>query len=381
MTAGLVASAEQKDQFIAMLGHELRHPLTPITHALYLLRKGHPSPENLELIETIDSQAQILLRFVNELLDLSRISRGAIELRSERVDLGAVVRDAVHAIRPFVNERRHVLSLLLPAAPLYADGDPARLRQVVSNLVENAAKFTEPGGTITVTLEQRGDKAVLGVRDSGIGIAAESLEAIFQPFMQSHRPLVRPSSGLGIGLSVVRRVMELHSGDVTVTSGGFSAGSEFVASLPLASSDTPAGRGSEKVETREAAPMVTVRTRKVMIVDDHEEVRTSLSRLARGWGHEVAVAGDGASALALAETFQPECAIVDLSMPDMNGIELARELRLRFPPAELYLIALTGYAGTDIRDACLDAGFDAHVVKPGEIDRLEQLLGGDVARS
>ena len=148
------------------------------TH-VYLLRKGHPSPETLELIETIDSQAQILLRFVNELLDLSRISRGVIELRSERVDFGAVVRDAVQAIQPFVDERRHVLSLVLPAAPLYVDGDPARLRQVVSNLVENAAKFTEPGGTITVTLEQRGDNAVLGVRDSGIGIAAESLERNF----------------------------------------------------------------------------------------------------------------------------------------------------------------------------------------------------------
>ena len=254
------------------------------------------------------------------------------------------------------------------------------MRQVVSNLVENAAKFTEPGGTITVTLEQRGDDAVLAVRDSGIGIAAENLERIFEPFMQSHRPLVRPSSGLGIGLSVVRRVMELHSGDVKVISGGLSAGSEFVVSLPLASADTREGREAEKAETRAPAPSVTPRTRKVMIVDDHEEVRISLSRLARGWGHEVAVAGDGASALALAETFQPECAIVDLSMPDMNGIDLARELRQRFPPAQLYLIALTGYAGTDIRDACLDAGFDAHVVKPGEIDRLEQLLGGDVAR-
>ncbi len=175
--------------------------------------------------------------------------------------------------------------------------------------------------------------------------------------------------------------MELHGGDVKVTSGGSSAGSEFVVSLPLSRQTHGSGREPENVETSAAPSPVTRRTRKVMIVDDHEEVRTSLSRLARGWGHEVAVAGDGASALALAETFQPECAIVDLSMPDMNGIDLARELRQRFPPAKLYLIALTGYAGTDIRDACLDAGFDAHVVKPGEIDRLEQLLGGDVARS
>jgi len=378
ITAGLVTSGERKDEFIAILGHELRHPLTPITHAIYLLRKGNPDAATLELLDTIDTQSQTLLRFVNELLDLSRISHGLIEIRPERLDLAAVARDAVHALQPLIEGRRHVVSLVLQAAPLYVRGDPGRLRQVVSNLVENAAKYTEPGGRITVTLEQRGAEAVLAVRDNGIGIAAENLERIFEPFTQSHQPLANPSSGLGIGLSVVRRVVELHGGHVKVTSTGSGAGSEFVVSLPVWAEDRRDGRGSENVENT-PAPFVALRTRRVMIVDDHEEMRTSISRLVRSWGHEVALAADGASALSLAEAFQPECAIVDISMPGMNGIELGHHLRQRFPPAQLCLIALSGFGGEDIRSACLAAGFDAHMVKPGDVLELERLLGGDRA--
>jgi two-component system, chemotaxis family, CheB/CheR fusion protein len=379
MTAGLVASGEQKDQFIAMLGHELRHPLTPITHAIYLLRKAHQDPATIELLETIDTQSQTLLRFVNELLDLSRISRGLIEIRPERLDLVAVARDAVHALQPFIDERQHVVSLVLPAAPLYVRCDPDRLRQVVSNLVENAAKYTQPGGRITVTLGPRGDDAALAVSDNGIGIPAENLERVFEPFTQLHQPLINPSSGLGIGLSVVRRIVELHGGRVKATSAGAGAGSEFVVSLPASVADRRHDRGSNVGQT--SATLVALRSRRVMIVDDHQEIRASVSRLARGWGHEVALAADGPSALSLAEAFQPECAIVDLSMPGMNGIELGRRLRQRFPPAQLRLIALSGYEGADFRDACLAAGFDACLVKPGEIPELERLLGGDRADS
>jgi two-component system CheB/CheR fusion protein len=378
MTAGLVASSEQKDQFIAMLGHELRHPLTPIAHAIYLLRKAHQDPTTVELLEIIDTQSQTLLRFVNELLDLSRISRGLIEIRPERLDFVAVARDAVHTLQPFIEERQHVVSLVLPAAPMYVRGDPGRLCQVVSNLVENAAKYTEPGGSIIVTLEPRGEEAVLAVSDSGIGIAADNLERIFEPFTQSHRTLINPSSGLGIGLSLVRRIVELHGGHVKVTSAGSSAGSEFVVSLPLAAADTRHDLGSTKVG-KTSAPLVALRARRVMIVDDHQEIRTSITRLARTWGHEVAVAADGPSALSLAETFQPECAIVDLSMPGMNGIELGRRLRRRFPAAQLRLIGLSGYSDADIRDACLSAGFDAYLVKPGDIPELERLIGSDRA--
>jgi len=380
MTAGLVASGEQKDQFIAMLGHELRHPLTPITHAVYLLRKAHQDPATIELLEIIDTQTQTLLRFVNELLDLSRISRGLIEIRPERLDFVAVAREALDTLQPFIEERQHVVSLVLPAAPLYVRGDAGRLRQVVSNLVENAAKYTEPGGRITVTLEPRGNEAVLAVSDSGIGISAENLERIFEPFTQSHQPLINPASGLGIGLSLVRRIVESHGGHVKATSAGSSAGSEFVVSLPLAAADTRHDRRSTKIENT-SAPSVALRARRVMIVDDHQEIRASVTRLARAWGHQVAVAADGPSALSLADAFQPECAIIDISLSGMNGIELGRRLRQRFPAAQLRLIALSGSADPDIRDACLGSCFDAYLVKPGDISDLERLIGGDGADS
>jgi len=378
--AGLVASGERKDEFIAMLGHELRHPLTPISHAVYLLRKAHQDPATIELLEAIDTQTQTLLRFVNDLLDLSRITHGLIEIRPERLDFVAVARESVHALQSFIEERRHQLSLVVPAAPLYVRGDSGRLNQVVSNLVENAAKYTEPGGTIAVRLEQRGNQAVLTVSDNGIGIAAENLERIFEPFTQSHQPLASPSNGLGIGLSVVRRIVELHRGRISVTSAGPYAGSEFTVSLPVSAVDTDDDRASLNL-VKTSAPFVTVRARRVLIVDDHEEIRASITRLARGWGHEVVVAADGSTALSLAEAFQPECAIVDLSLPGMNGIELGRRLRQRFPAAQLRLIALSGYADADIRNGCLAAGFDAYLVKPGDITELERLIGGDGAES
>jgi two-component system CheB/CheR fusion protein len=378
MTAGLLANSEQKDQFIAMLGHELRHPLTPITHAIYLLRQGNQDPATAELLETIDTQAQRLLRFVNELLDVARISQGLIEIRPKRIDFVAVARDAVEALKPFIEKRGHELSLALPGAPMYVSGDPGRLNQVVTNLVENAAKYTEPGGQVTVTLEQQGDEAVLRVRDSGIGIAAENLERIFEPFTQSHRPLAHPTSGLGIGLSVAQRIVELHGGRIKATSGGLDAGSEFVVSLRvLLAEERDVARSEKRKRVKPSAPRVTPRGRRVMIVDDHDEIRASVARLARSWGHEVEVANDGPSAISLAETFQPECAVLDISMPGMNGIDLARRLRQRFPPGQLYLIALTGYASEDIHEGCLAAGFDAHLVKPGEIGLLETLLEHD----
>jgi CheY-like chemotaxis protein len=285
----------------------------------------------------------------------------------------------VQAIQPVIEGRRHVVSLMLPDAPLYVQGDPGRLRQVISNLVENAVKYTEMGGRITVTLEQRSDQAMLTVSDNGMGIAAKDLERIFEPFTQSHQPLANPSSGLGIGLSVVRRIVELHGGHVKATSAGYGAGSEVAIALPI-SADMPHARGTENRLTT-AASVRPIHSRRVMIVDDHEEMRKSVSRLVRAWGHEVALAADGPSALALVDTFRPDCAIVDISMPGMNGMELGRRLHLRFPPAQLRLIALSGYPDADIRDGCIAAGFDAYLVKPGDIQELERLLGGDRAAS
>jgi two-component system CheB/CheR fusion protein len=375
MTAGLLANSERKDQFIAMLGHELRHPLTPITHAIYLLRQGHPDPATTELLTAIDTQTHRLLRFVNDLLDVARIGRGLIEIRPERLDFVAVAREAVQALQPFIEERQHVLSLVLPAAPMYVMGDSGRLSQVVSNLVENAAKYTEPCGRIAVTLEQRDDEAVLRVRDSGIGIAAENLERIFEPFTQSHGALASPSSGLGLGLSVVQRIMELHGGHVKATSGGLDMGSEFVASLPVLAADKGTTLVPEPGESLGSA-------REAAHPEGHDSRR---SRRDQGVGR---ASGPQLGSRSRHRQGWPECPLTCGGLPTrvryrghlIAGDErdrLARRLRQRFPPAQLYLIALTGYAGADIREACLAAGFDVHLVKPGEVALLGTLLGRD----
>ncbi len=377
ITAGLVATNERKDEFLAMLGHELRHPLTPITHAIYLLRLANPEPAIAELVDTIDAETHRLLRFVDELLDVARIGRGLIEVRREALDLASVIREAARAVGPLIQAHQHALSLMLPAAPVSVNGDAGRLHQVVTNLLENAAKYTDPGGQITLTLDQRDGEAVLSVRDNGIGIAPENLEHVFEPFKRARSALAGGSNGLGLGLSVVRRVIELHGGHIEATSAGLTTGSEFVARLPLLVPDESGAAHLAGPASTSREPSTSLRTRKVLIVDDHEGLGKSLARIVRAIGHEVRIARDGPSALVLAEHFQPECAILDISLPGMNGIELGRRLREIFPRKQLYMIALTGFADADIRERCLTGDFDAFLVKPGEIERLAQLLGGE----
>ena len=374
ITAGLVATNERKDEFLATLGHELRHPLTAIAHAIYLLRLGNPEPVTAELLETIDTETHRLVRFVDELLDVARIGRGLIDVRREPVDLVSVINEATRAVQPFIQDRQHALSLILPAAPVHVKGDSGRLHQVIINLLENAAKYTEPGGQITLTLEQRNGHAVLSVRDNGIGIARENLEHIFDPFTQASGSFAG-GSGLGLGLTVARRVIELHGGHIEATSGGLTTGSEFVVRLPVLVPDEAGAAPPPGRMTTPPAPFA-LHQRKVLIVDDHDELRKSLTRVVRTFGHEVVVAKDGPSALALARSFEPDCAIVDLALPGMNGIELGRRLREVFPRERLYMIALTGFIGADIREECRAAGFDAHLTKPGDLNKLAQLLGG-----
>jgi len=380
MTADLVATNDRKDEFLAMLGHELRHPLTPITHAVYLLRRGNPEPATAELLDVIDTETQRLLRFVDELLDVARISRGLIEVRHEPIDLVAVLRASARAVEPLMERRHHSLSVRLPVAPVYVNGDSGRLNQVITNLLENAAKYTEPGGHITLALELRDQGVAVRVRDSGIGIAPENLERVFEPFTQTHAGQAGGDGGLGLGLSLARRIVRLHGGHIEAASGGLMKGSEFVVWLPLLADAVVAPEPVRAVGPP-ADAVEGSRPRRVLIVDDHKEVGDSLGRLVHAFGHEVAIARDGPSALALAESFQPNAAILDVSLQGMSGIELGRRLRQVFPRGRLYMIALTGFASADIREACFAAGFDAHLIKPGEIPKLEQLLKGapDVA--
>ncbi len=369
----LLANNQRKDAFLAMLAHELRHPLTPIIHATHLLRLGDTDPKTAALYETIDTQTQRLVRFVNDLLDVVRINRGLFEIERERLDLAEVVRQAASSIRPLAELRRQTVTLLLASRPLLVAGDAGRLSQMVTNLLENAVKYTGTGGQITVTLEPQGTEAMLSVRDSGIGIEPDALTAIFEPFTQVDGESARSQGGLGLGLSVVRRVVGLHGGRVEARSAGRDAGSEFVVWLPAVSGkEAPAPQHEGRTETSSSASVS--RPRRVLVVDDREEVTSSMTRLLAAWGHEVAIAGDAATALTLAAVYQPDCAIVDLSLPVVSGYDLARRLREAHPARPLFLIAFTGHGDGTVRENCRAAGFDACLVKPGDPIVLKELL-------
>ncbi len=369
----LLLNGQRKDEFLAMLAHELRHPLTPITHAIHLLRRAAGEPATIALYETIDTETRRLERFVNDLLDVVRVDRGLLDITRGRVDLVDVVQRGAAAVQPLIDLRHHVLKLVLDKGPTLIDGDTGRLGQVVSNLLENAAKYTEPGGQIVVTLVRDGDEAVLSVRDNGLGLAATDLSRIFEPFTQTDSARRRGGGGLGLGLSVARRVVGLHGGHIEARSAGPGEGSEFTVWLPLARVSERAGSHPATVAESPSANAPSD-ARKVLIVDDREEVTRSLVRLLGAFGHETAVAHDAASALEGATAFGPDCAIVDLGLPDMSGFDLARRLREAFPANKLLLIAFTGSGGPRVDDECRAAGFDACVVKPGDAAVLEKLL-------
>ena len=363
--------ARRKDEFLAMLAHELRNPLSPITHAVQLLRHTHGDPPSIKLYEMIGRQTQRLVRLVDELLDVARISRGLIEVKHEPVDLVVVVRQAVEASRIRIEQAHHALSLALPVGPIWVDGDSVRLEQVVCNLLENAAKYTKPGGEITLTLTQQEGQAVLSVRDTGIGLAPETVERIFDLFTQVDSSLSRSGGGLGLGLAVVRRILELHGGRIEARSAGLGSGSEFIVRLPVVPATTvraaPAG-------SHEGLSLTAGQPRRVLIVDDNADSAQSMALLARSWGHEVVTARDGPEGLELAESFQPDTALVDVGLPGMDGYELARRLRQLPRHREMHLVAITGYGSADHREAARAAGFDVHLVKPADLGGLRELL-------
>jgi two-component system, chemotaxis family, CheB/CheR fusion protein len=368
-TAAQLREADQrKDEFLAMLAHELRNPLTPITHAMVLLRRREGAADPTQLYELIERQVARLKRLVDELLDIARISHGHIELRRAMMDLVKIVKHAAEASRPRIEERQHVLSMTLPETSLWVQGDEVRLEQVVSNLLENAAKYTEPGGRIALALTQAQGEAVLSVQDNGIGIACERLENIFDLFTQVDSSLARSAGGLGIGLTLVRRVLELHGGRIEARSAGLGHGSEFIVHLPT----VPANPAMQVIRPEERP--ADGDACRVLIVDDNDDVAHSMAMLARSWGHEVAVARNGATALEIAERFQPQRALVDIGLPVMDGYEVARRLRAAPAHPDLYLVAMTGYGQAADREKALAAGFDRHLVKPGDPEELREIL-------
>ena len=377
-TANLREHNRRKDEFLVMLAHELRNPLTPITQAIHLLQSKGSDPASANLHEMIARQTSRLVHLVDELLDVARIGRGIIELKHERVDLTALVQQSMQASRVRLEQRQHTVSLSLPEEAVYVDGDPVRLAQVIANLLENAAKYTDPHGRIAVSLRRDGDDAVIRVRDSGIGIAPEMLDEIFELFAQVDHSLARTGGSLGLGLTVARRILDLHGGRIAAYSEGLGKGSEFVVRLPLAAVVTELKSVADTVETDMAA---LGRGRRILIVDDNKDSAESLAMLARLWGHEVAIAADGPTALARVSTFQPEIALVDIGLPGMNGYEIARRLRTDGWHNDLLLVAVTGYGRAEDRNAARAAGFDVHMTKPVAVDALQQLLATGGAKS
>ena len=366
----LIETDRRKDQFLAMLAHELRNPLAPIQNALYILRTGASDAETLTFTrEVMERQVQSLVRLVDDLLDVSRIMRGKVELRKERLELTAVVARAVETARPLIDAQGHELSVNLPAEPVWLEADAVRLAQVLANLLNNAAKYTPESGHIRLSAETEGrDKIILRVRDTGIGIRAEMLAHVFDLFTQADSSLGRARGGLGIGLTLVKALVELHGGSVQAFSKGSGQGSEFVVRLPL--SDGAEVRHAA-VETPAAAPSPS---RRVLLLDDNVDAANSLALMLRLQGHEVLVAHDGPTALEAVKEFTPDIAVLDLGMPGMDGYEVARRLRREPGLEKLLLVALTGWGQEEFRRRSREAGFDFHLVKPAEPRELRELL-------
>lgn len=354
----------RKDEFLAMLAHELRNPIAAIRNASYQLRRGTDAAGIERCNALIERQSVLLGGLVDDLLDVSRITRGLIALHEESFDFPAIVHSAVASLQPNIEEKRHEVVLTMPVRAVHIAGDPARIEQVVLNLVGNAIKYTDPGGRIEVAVEDDGDHATLRVRDNGIGMSAEMLERVFDLFSQAERGLARSQGGLGVGLTIVQRLVELHGGSIDSRSDGPNLGSEFLVRLPLGhlqkTTMSPPAR-------REERPPSAAR---ILVVDDRVDCADSMADLLRMHGHQVHTAHDGASAIERAGILRPQVVLLDLGLPDMDGFEVARRLRRDPGHAAVRLIAISGYGQPDDVQRAREAGFDRHFIKPVDIAEL-----------
>jgi signal transduction histidine kinase len=371
LTQQLREADRRKDEFLAFLAHELRNPLAPIVNAAAILRlKVADDPELNWCREVIERQAGQLTRLVDDLLDVSRITRGNITLRPEEVDVATIVAAAVETCRPMIDARRHKLSVRLPEQPLVVSGDPARLTQVIANLLSNAAKYQDNEGRIELIVESVGQDAVVTVRDDGIGIAPEMLPLVFDLFSRVAGSGHRSDDGLGIGLALVKKLIEMHGGTIEAMSEGLTKGSQFVVRIPrLAGLGKPDGSGSKGTMAASfGGPPL-----RMLVVDDNRDAAESLAKLLRLGGHHVTVAHDGARALELAVVERPEFIFLDLGMPVMDGYDVCRQLR-ELGLSDARIIAVSGYGQERDKSRSEAAGFDAHAVKPIGLDEILRLL-------
>jgi signal transduction histidine kinase len=366
----LRAADRRKDEFLALLAHELRNPLAPVRNAIGILRrKGVDDPQAAWCYDVIERQSDQLKRLVDDLLDVSRITRGKIQLRNETVDLATVIAGATETSAPVVHAHGHELRVSMPRHPLLVDGDASRLTQVVANLLNNAAKYQNDGGLIDLSLERDGGDAVIAVRDRGIGLSREMLSEAFELFAQGDRTPDRAQGGLGIGLSLVKQLVELHHGSVQATSDGPGCGSEFVVRLPCLPDSV-----AELSDVEQEPARTDECARRVLVVDDNVDAADSLALLLRLEGHDVTLAYDGAAAVDAARHGRPEIVLLDIGLPGMDGYEVCRRLRAD-GFANARIIAMTGYGQDRDRQRALEAGFDEHTVKPVEPALLKRMLG------
>jgi PAS domain S-box-containing protein len=362
---------QRKDEFLAMLAHELRNPLAPIRNAAQILRVYGKSNDQLDWARSvIERQARHLTRLVDDLLDVSRIVRGQIALERTNLDVNDIVQSAVETSLPLVRERGHRLKVTTPALPIHVEGDLTRLAQVIANLLNNAAKYTNEGGEIHVTAAQEGNRAVVRVRDSGVGIPQALLPHVFDLFTQGERTLDRSQGGLGIGLTLVKRIVDLHGGEVEAASAGPGQGSTFTVRLPAI--ELSEGLAAVEPHAAEAAQPGHLR---ILVVDDNVDAAESIAMLLSLDGHEVRSVHDAHGALEAASAFRPDVVLLDIGLPGMDGYEVARRLRSKNEVQGMRLVAVTGYGQQEDRDRTRDAGFDQHLVKPVEPDALNAVLG------
>ncbi|MGV3570297.1 MAG: response regulator [Ramlibacter sp.] len=367
----LAQANKRKTEFLATLAHELRNPLAPLSNGLHLMRLAGGKPEVVEKTrQMMERQVQHMVHLVDDLLDVARISTGKVELRRRPMDLLEVVATAVETSGSLIESAGHKLHLELPPGPMPMDADPTRIAQVVSNLLNNAAKYTLPGGTIWLRVQREGDEAVLSVRDTGIGLAPEALSKVFEMFAQVSGGEGRPQGGLGIGLSLVQSLVVLHGGSISAASPGPGQGSTFTVRLPLAQPAQAGGGAAAAAAASARAPGQL----DVLVVDDNADAADSLGVLLEMEGHASRIAHNGKQGLAMAQARPPDVVFLDIGLPDVSGYDVARSLRAMPALKQTLLVALTGWGTEDDRQKTRDAGFDRHLTKPAELAAVEELL-------
>ncbi|MET3497813.1 hybrid sensor histidine kinase/response regulator [Variovorax boronicumulans] len=365
----LAQADRAKDEFLATLSHELRNPLAPLRMAIEVLRRtGNSDARSERLHAMMDRQISYMIRLVEDLLEMSRISRGALSLRKERVDVASVIASAVETSDPLIKAAGHTLAVTLPEVPLQLEGDPVRMAQIVANLLNNAAKYTEDKGRISVTAACEDDCAVIRVQDNGIGIAAELQPRLFEMFSRGDRYSARHQAGLGIGLALSRRLAQMHGGTLSMRSDGLGQGSEFTLRLPLAQA-LPAA------EAAAAPATATLGHIEILLIDDNRDAVDTLAMVLESLDARVRVAYDGVHGLEVLAAWKPDVVLLDIGMPGMNGYEVAKAIHRLFPVAPPTLVALTGWGQEDDRRRSREAGIDHHLVKPADLEALQRLLG------